>query len=123
SENKISSAEIQKQISDRFYDSADLDVMIYSKTNTEFIDKMQHVIDTVSKNISELQKSTKTKNNFKKPFTVTSRKTLLIVVSLEFMKIKMKKWKPEYIIKNWNRPVIRNFFYNIYIKLKEVKTK
>ncbi len=120
-----------KKIAEQLYLNADLDIMIHTKNNVDFIDKMNNIIKTVTKNISECKrqlkqtKASKIKKEQKNSPTavdVTSKKTLLIIFSLEFMKIKMKKWTPEYIIKNLNRPIIRSFFYTLYIKLKEGAT-
>lgn len=112
-------------VNGKYFAKSDLDIMIYAKTLKEFIDKKDQLIETVKKNLEESKSGKAKKNTQGKKYSaveVTSKKSIIIVVSHEFIKEKMKDLGTlNQIITDWDRPTIRGFFYSMYIKLKEKK--
>ncbi len=87
-----------KMLNDK-YKSSDVDVMIYSQTVLEYIDKIQHVLNIVTSNI-------------KSKTDLTSEKTLYITVHIDFFIL--QHYTKEYVIKNIHTNELKELIHKVY---------
>jgi hypothetical protein len=92
------------------YAESDIDVMIYSLTNDEYIKTAYEIYDVVTENVKTLYNKTNV--------SIESVKSLFIIVSLEYFVENHPEYDKEYIINNIHANEIREIIYREYVEIK-----
>lgn len=111
-----------------YYNESDIDLMCNNSSMFTFLDKVAGVIKCVTENLKQLKG-----NDAANTINVEPSKTLAVVVHYKYLEQKLadlqeyigQNWSAEEIIKHIDAPEIKEYFYELYIKIKfsSIKTQ
>jgi len=101
-----------KKYFNEYYKNSDIDIMCNRGSVFGFLDSMNELTNTIDKKLREM---TPSKEKLVKTYRV---KSLLITISMKYIKEHMKEYDPEYIKKELGSGEMKQYFYKIYIDKK-----
>jgi hypothetical protein len=100
----------KNQLYNDLYKDSDIDVIVYNDDIFEYINKVINIHTTIKENVKSYYK--------RNDVSITATKSLVFIVSTEYMKQKYPQYDLDYIIANMDKTCFKEKFYQTYINLK-----
>lgn len=111
----ITDAELNRFFQEYYFNS-DIDIACNHDNILDFIQNVKNIKDVIHKNLG--------KNINKADIIITPFKSVAVYINEDILKLKCKngevKFDYEYIMENKNKPIIKFYFYELYLEQKKI---